>query len=154
MASSDTKEDTELYIPPAYAMYPLKPDAGPKFVLIKPIFGSYKLVEVDKETFLSNYHSQFTGDYDWLGMVDDGLYDHLKSMNKRNLIPFSRWFKRRSARKYIIACKGWGRVRADHMEDADFIARATNGREGTVMVMWKRRFLFDPKNAEMQAGVY
>ncbi|KAA8911414.1 hypothetical protein FN846DRAFT_936081 [Sphaerosporella brunnea] len=83
-----------------------------------------------------------------------GLYDHLKSMNKRNLIPFSRWFKRRSARKYIIACKGWGRVRADHMEDADFIARATNGREGTVMVMWKRRFLFDPKNAEMQAGVY
>jgi hypothetical protein len=59
-------------MPPTYETYRLKPDGGPKYIMVKRVFASYKFVEVDKETFLSNYHSQFSGDFEWFGMVDDG----------------------------------------------------------------------------------
>jgi hypothetical protein len=64
-------------VPPASDIYQLKPDGGPKFIMVKRIFASYKFVEVDKETFLANYNSTFWSDFEWFGMVDDGNYPFL-----------------------------------------------------------------------------
>jgi hypothetical protein len=74
-----TSDDCQQFesMPPNYNIYRLKPDRGPKYILVKRIFASYKFVEVDKETFLSNYHSQFSTDFEWFGMVDDGKYPFL-----------------------------------------------------------------------------
>jgi hypothetical protein len=176
-------------MPPNYESYQFKPAGGPKFLMVKRMFASYKCVEVDKATFLSNYHSQFCNDFDWFGMVDDGklptsfflrvptpgfpglcssiqlfvapptcwlsfkgIYEYistLKTSNASKFIPFYRLFKARQVKNYIL------RRKEDHDNFGDsivlkegeegFLARATEGGEGTVMIMWKRRFLFSPK---------
>jgi hypothetical protein len=70
-------------------------------------------------------------------------------------IPFYRRIKGRQAKNYIL------RRKKDHDEHSarlvvklgneGFITRAEEGREGTVMVMWKRRFLLNPEEPEEPA---
>jgi alpha-glucuronidase len=71
-------------------------------------------------------------------------------------IPFYRRIKGRQAKNYILGRK------KDHDEhsnrlvvklgDEGFLTRAEEGREGTVMVMWKRRFLFNPQKPAKEAA--
>lgn len=74
MAYNDQKMSPPTYSQPLPGSdYCLQPDAGPKYIVIKCVFGSYVFSEVTKETFLAHYHSRFSNDYEWFGMVDEGM---------------------------------------------------------------------------------
>jgi hypothetical protein len=78
----------------------------------------------------------------------------MKSTYATKLVPFYRFVQGREAKRYIMQRKQDHDARGDtltaHLGEEGFLDRAIEGREGTVMVMWKRRFLFGPKGPKKQ----
>ncbi|KAF8540432.1 hypothetical protein BDD12DRAFT_880560 [Trichophaea hybrida] len=151
--------DDQKISPPTYSQplpgseFTLQADKGPKYIIVKCIFGSYVFSEVTKETFLAHYHSRFTKDYEWFGLVDEGLYTYIdKHANnwRSRILPFVRRIKDHYVKKYLHQRRSLNDDMRGSLSvglgEEEFLTRACEGREGTVLVMWKRNYMFSPKS--------